>query len=426
MFSFVEVVEPPSLKIVKTELDMAMSNTQVPDPTAVVTQQPEKEKSVIKSVILNETYIFNMTALKSTQSRIQNKENKACYRQDCSAAGCKIDRTILSVGQTYISKDEMKEATRTGVEEEQGGNIFNSIMLLRAPSNLTLNVSRHGASTTSLGNLFQCFTTLIVKNVFLISTLNLPSFSLKPLPLVLSQQALLKSLLPSFFSSCALAFLTPSLHNQAASLYSSQDTCLCFHCLCISFLPFSLTSRSRLIHASLLPSLPDLLHLELLCFMESIFKDLLVLFCSFVPEGSCPGFLLTNSLKSWHFAFLKFRVLTLLFALPISLRTANATDETNHPVETARADTLVTPTACRKDKAMGTHKHQQRLVQLGPHPRRQQLAHADKDYSIIYRPDERKGSLKFFLNTYLEAPGCQHSPLALGRQPHWLPTTPPA
>ncbi|NXJ99538.1 HLTF factor, partial [Corythaixoides concolor] len=61
------------------------------------------------------------------------------------------------------------------------------------PSNLTLNVSRDGLSTTSLGNLCQCFTTLIVKNFFLVSSLSLPSFSLKPLPLVLSRQALLKS-----------------------------------------------------------------------------------------------------------------------------------------------------------------------------------------------------------------------------------------
>ncbi|KAK4815543.1 hypothetical protein QYF61_003235 [Mycteria americana] len=64
----------------------------------------------------------------------------------------------------------------------------------RVPSNLTLNVSRDGASTTSLGNLFQCFTTLIVKNVILIPSLNLPSCSFKPLPLVLSLQALLKIL----------------------------------------------------------------------------------------------------------------------------------------------------------------------------------------------------------------------------------------
>ena len=39
-------------------------------------------------------------------------------------------------------------------------DIFNSIRLLRAPSNLALNVARDGAPTTSLGNLllFQCLT----------------------------------------------------------------------------------------------------------------------------------------------------------------------------------------------------------------------------------------------------------------------------
>jgi len=62
-------------------------------------------------------------------------------------------------------------------------------MLLRAPSNLTLNVSI--PSTTSLGNLVQCFTTLIAKNFFLTCSLNLPSFSLKVLPLVLMLQALI-------------------------------------------------------------------------------------------------------------------------------------------------------------------------------------------------------------------------------------------
>ncbi|KAK4808555.1 hypothetical protein QYF61_009858 [Mycteria americana] len=72
------------------------------------------------------------------------------------------------------------------------------IRLLRALSNLTWNVSRDGASTTSLGNLFQCLTTLIVKNFFLKSSLNLPFLSLKPLLLVLSQQALLK-LLEGFY-----------------------------------------------------------------------------------------------------------------------------------------------------------------------------------------------------------------------------------
>uniref|UniRef100_A0A8C9L6Q9 Uncharacterized protein n=1 Tax=Pavo cristatus TaxID=9049 RepID=A0A8C9L6Q9_PAVCR len=36
--------------------------------------------------------------------------------------------------------------------------------VLRAPSSLTMSVSRDGASDTSLGNLFQCFTTLTVKS----------------------------------------------------------------------------------------------------------------------------------------------------------------------------------------------------------------------------------------------------------------------
>ena len=59
--------------------------------------------------------------------------------------------------------------------------------LPRAPSSLALNASRDGASTTSLGNLFQCITTLWVKNFLLISNLNLPCLSLKPFPLVLSR-----------------------------------------------------------------------------------------------------------------------------------------------------------------------------------------------------------------------------------------------
>jgi len=55
------------------------------------------------------------------------------------------------------------------------------------------NVSRDGASTASLGNLCQCPITLTVKSFFLISSRNLPSFSLNPLLLVLPQQGLLKS-----------------------------------------------------------------------------------------------------------------------------------------------------------------------------------------------------------------------------------------
>ena len=77
-------------------------------------------------------------------------------------------------------------------------NIFNQTRLLRAPSNLALNASRDGASPTSLGSPSQCLTTLVVNNSFLTSSVNLPFFSLDPSPLLLSQQALLKSLSPAF------------------------------------------------------------------------------------------------------------------------------------------------------------------------------------------------------------------------------------
>jgi len=72
-------------------------------------------------------------------------------------------------------------------------DIFHQTRLLRAPSNLALSTAREGAATASLGSLGQCLTTLMVKNFFLISNLNLPSFSLEPFPLVLSLHTLVKS-----------------------------------------------------------------------------------------------------------------------------------------------------------------------------------------------------------------------------------------
>ncbi|OWK60858.1 hypothetical protein RLOC_00000494 [Lonchura striata] len=44
--------------------------------------------------------------------------------------------------------------------------------LPQAPSKLPSRTSRAGESTASLGNLFQCLTTLTVKNFFPISNLN--------------------------------------------------------------------------------------------------------------------------------------------------------------------------------------------------------------------------------------------------------------
>ena len=56
-----------------------------------------------------------------------------------------------------------------------------------------LDAYRDGASTTSLGNLFQCVTTLCVKKFLLIFNLNLPCLSLKQFPLVLSLSTLVNS-----------------------------------------------------------------------------------------------------------------------------------------------------------------------------------------------------------------------------------------
>lgn len=63
--------------------------------------------------------------------------------------------------------------------------IFHLTGLLRASSNLTLNTTMYWASTASLSNLFNCLSALMVKNFFLISSLILPSFDLKPSWLVL-------------------------------------------------------------------------------------------------------------------------------------------------------------------------------------------------------------------------------------------------
>ena len=70
--------------------------------------------------------------------------------------------------------------------------------LPRATSSLAFNASSNRASTTSLSNLFQCMTTLWVKNFLLISNVNLPCLSLKPFPLVLS----LSTLGNSRFAKC--------------------------------------------------------------------------------------------------------------------------------------------------------------------------------------------------------------------------------
>lgn len=72
---------------------------------------------------------------------------------------------------------------------------FHYARLYKAPSNLTLQWKGY---SQLLDSLFQCPATLIANNFFLTSYLNLCSFSLYLLPLVLSPYALVKCLSPSY------------------------------------------------------------------------------------------------------------------------------------------------------------------------------------------------------------------------------------
>jgi len=127
-----------------------------------------------------------------------------------------------------------------------GRDAFHQTRLLKATFNLALNTVREGAATTSLSNLLQCLTTLIAENFFLVSNLNLPSFSLKPLSFVLLQEALLKSLshpfLQAYFtywkaavrSPCSLLF--SRLNSPNSLSLSSQERCSSPHIIFVALL----------------------------------------------------------------------------------------------------------------------------------------------------------------------------------------------
>jgi len=90
-----------------------------------------------------------------------------------------------------------------------------------------LNAAREVASTTSVGSLFQCLTTLRVRNVFLIANLNLPSFNLKPLPLVLSLHALVKRSSPFKGVSLILPPSSSSVKQEITLLNAEEIVTVC-------------------------------------------------------------------------------------------------------------------------------------------------------------------------------------------------------
>ena len=119
---------------------------------------------------------------------------------------------------------------------------------------------------------------------------------------------------------------TPTL--PAVPLYSSQDMCPCFHCLCISLM-FQL-DHDILSHAGLLPSLPDFLHrgMESSSALRKMSLNRCQLSSAPLPLKAVPqGVPATSSLNKRKFALLRFTVFIILFTWSIYLEIMNSTSE---------------------------------------------------------------------------------------------------
>jgi len=72
---------------------------------------------------------------------------------------------MFLLSEYRFAKQPVSEKLYTGVILDRLPHFHTKICLLRAASNLALNTSREAASTASLGNLCQCFTTLMVMGI---------------------------------------------------------------------------------------------------------------------------------------------------------------------------------------------------------------------------------------------------------------------
>ena len=99
---------------------------------------------------------------------------------------------------------------------------YSQIRLLRAPTRPWVS-PRMGHPPPLWATCFQCLTTITLKNFFLISSLNLPYFSLKSFTLVLSQYILLKCLSPSLLMPCFKYWKT-ALRSTQSFLFSRVNS----------------------------------------------------------------------------------------------------------------------------------------------------------------------------------------------------------
>ncbi|KAK4826066.1 hypothetical protein QYF61_005025 [Mycteria americana] len=147
---------------------------------------------------------------------------------------------LLRVHSIPSSRSLIKILNRTGTSTEPWGTPlvtghqldltpFSTTLWAQPSSQFFTQQSVDGDSTTSLGSLFQCLTTLSVKKFFLISRLNLPWRNLRPFPLILSLVTWEKrptptSLQPPFRlnnPSSLIRLLLQTLHQLC---YPSLDT----------------------------------------------------------------------------------------------------------------------------------------------------------------------------------------------------------
>lgn len=148
---------------------------------------------------------------------------------------------------------------------------------------MTLNTSSNKASTDSLGKQFQHLTTINIKNFSLMSKLNLPIFSLKPLPLVLPLWVPLKSL--SLFAGLTSRGLSCTGDSRAACSIQggiSRDLSQPVGHTVASYISWiqlvfrAASTHSWLLFSLLSPSIPSslLLRAALTAFCPSVYIDI--------------------------------------------------------------------------------------------------------------------------------------------------------
>ncbi|KAK4819180.1 hypothetical protein QYF61_025995 [Mycteria americana] len=91
----------------------------------------------------------------------EHKEGISSFLDDSSLDAYERENRVKNHGTVWVRRDLQRSPSSN--PSAMGRDIFHQTRWLKAPSNLTLNNSNDGASTTPLGN--QCLSTLIFKTI---------------------------------------------------------------------------------------------------------------------------------------------------------------------------------------------------------------------------------------------------------------------